>query len=73
MKFPPTPEPIRIKRTIRTKAQTKALLTLSHNHPDEYRELYEAEKARLVAEYEEVYGPVPDLRTSPYRAKWTKK
>lgn len=69
MKFPPVPEHIKLKRKIRTKAQTRALLELSHRYPDEYREIYETEKGKLIQEYEEVYGPVPDLRTSPFRTR----
>lgn len=71
MKFPPVPEHIKVKRKIRTKAQTRALLALSHRYPDEYKDIYETEKAALVQEYEEQYGPVPDLRTAPFRTRKT--
>lgn len=60
---------ISAKRKIRTKAQTRALLELSHRYADEYKEIYDRHKAELVAEYENEYGPVPDLRTSPYRTR----
>jgi len=71
VRFPPTPEPIKAKRRIRTKAQTRALLELSHRYSDEYKAIYETEKAKLVSEYEEQYGPVPDLRTAPFRQRKT--
>lgn len=38
---------------LRSRAQTRALLVLSREHPEEYRELYLAEVARLRAEARE--------------------